>query len=74
MTMTTNRTAQTTSPTEISFYANHTDAQIEAVIAKSAISGSYIAANSGADHPLAAEYAAMWAAATGAALLRTIAA
>jgi cytochrome c biogenesis factor len=58
------------SPTQIDFYASHTDAQIEAVIAKAASSGSYIAANSGADHPLAVEYAAMWAAATGALLLR----
>jgi cytochrome c biogenesis factor len=62
------------SPTEISFYANHSDAQLEACITKAAQSGSYIAANSGADHPLAVEYAAMWAAATGAALLRSIAA
>lgn len=62
------------SPTEISFYANHSDAQLEACIAKSAADGMYIASYSGADHPLAVELAAMWAAATGAALLRSIAA
>lgn len=60
-------------PTETSFYASHTDAQLEACIAKAAADGMYIASNSGADHPLAVELAAMWAAATGAALLHTIA-
>jgi hypothetical protein len=63
-------TATYTSPTETSYYANHTTEALESIAAKYAADGMYIAANSGADHPLAIECAKIWAAVTAALLAR----
>lgn len=62
-----------TSPTDIGYYADPAvfpEATIEAIIAKSLADGAYIAANSGADHPLAADHLRIVKAATGALLIR----
>lgn len=45
----------TSHPTDIEFYANHTDEQIEAVVERMTATSAYIAINSGSDHFLALE-------------------
>lgn len=74
MTMTTNRSAQTTSPTETSYYANHTTEALESIATRYAADGAFIAANSGADHPLAIECSKIWAAVTAELIARQLAA
>ena len=49
-----NNTA-TISPTEVEFYANHTDDSLRTIKAKYTADSAYIAQFSGADHPLSVE-------------------
>lgn len=55
----------TISPTDIEFYANHDTAVLEALSKRLVGEGAMVAATSGADHPIAVEYAAMVAAVIG---------
>ena len=58
----------TISPTEVEFYANHTDESLRTIKAKYTADSAYIAQFSGADHPLSVEAMrianAAWAALT----------
>lgn len=57
-------------PTDVNFYASHSDEVLTALIARFAADGQRIAAQFGAGHDLAKELAGMWAAATGQQILR----
>jgi hypothetical protein len=63
-------TATYTSPTESAYYANHSTETLESIVAQAAADGMWIAANHGADHPMALAKLEIWVAATGALLLR----
>ncbi len=64
----------TTSPTSPDYYENHNTEALEAIAANSAAAGQHIAANYGADHLLAVEHAAIWAAVTHVLIARQVAA
>lgn len=69
MTMTTNRTI---SPTEIDFFANHSDETLRKIVADKTADSAYVAMNSGADHPIAIEMMSIANAAWGQLALRSI--
>jgi hypothetical protein len=62
----------TISPTDPEFYEDRDTAALEDLAATFAENGQHIAASSGADHPLAVEYAAMWAAVTSVLIAREV--
>jgi hypothetical protein len=60
------------SPTDVDFYANHETSVLESLAERLTRDGSYVAANSGADHPIAREVAALLAAVLGQLLTRDL--
>lgn len=60
------------SPTDVAFYDGHPTVLLESLLERIAREGGYIAANSGADHPIAREYAAMAAAVIGQLAMRDV--
>jgi hypothetical protein len=67
-----NNTHTHISPTDPGFYADHDTATLEGLAARFAADGQFIAANSGADHPMAVECAALWSAVTFALIAREV--
>lgn len=62
----------TISPTDPEFYEGRDTADLEALARRFAADGAIVAANAGADSPIAAEYAAMWAAVTSVLIAREV--
>jgi hypothetical protein len=60
------------SPTDVEFYADHDTAVLEFLVVRTTREGAFIAANSGADHPMAKANAEMLAAIIGALVLREL--
>lgn len=70
MNMTTNRTAKTTGPTEIDFFANHAADTLRKIVDEKTAGARWTAANFGADHPIALEQLSIANAAWGQLALR----
>ena len=60
------------SPTDVGFYANHDTATLERLAERLKSDGAYVAMNSGADHPIARELAAILVAILGQLLIRDL--
>lgn len=60
------------SPLDVDFYVNHETAVLESLAERLTGEGAFVAATSGADHPVAKELAKMLAAVLGALLIRDL--